>query len=92
LGIEANLQGLIISKDCTADHCKLFSESNSRYVVEVEPEKFDSFAKHMLGIKFGQLGKVTDARKLVIRAENGNELINADIDVLKDAWKKPLDW
>ncbi|MGD8787056.1 MAG: AIR synthase-related protein, partial [Phycisphaerales bacterium] len=92
LGIEADLRGLPKSKDCSRVDTQLFSESNSRYIVEVEQEKFNAFAKLMLNLPFGQIGKVTEEKTLIIKAENGTAVIEADIDSLKQAWQKPFDW
>jgi phosphoribosylformylglycinamidine synthase len=71
---------------------QLFSESNSRYIVEVEPGNYDAFVKLMLNLPFGQIGKVTEEKTLIIKAEDGKKVIEADIDSLKQAWQKPLDW
>ncbi|MHC4116473.1 MAG: phosphoribosylformylglycinamidine synthase subunit PurL [Planctomycetota bacterium] len=92
LGIEADLRGLPRSNGCTRPDAQLFSESNSRYIMEVEPEKFDAFAKLMLNVPFGQIGKVTTQQTLVIKTEEGETVIEADIAALKQAWQKPFDW
>ncbi len=92
LGIEADLRGLPASKDCTRLDSQLFSESNSRYVVEVEPGHYDAFAKLMLNLPFGQIGKVTAGSKLAVRSRDGGIAIDAEIDVLKQVWQKTLDW
>jgi phosphoribosylformylglycinamidine synthase len=92
LGIEADLRGLPKSKDCTRVDAQLFSESNSRYIVEVEPENYDAFAKLMLNLPFGQIGKVTTENTLTIKAEDGKKVIEQDLDLLKQTWQKPLDW
>ncbi len=92
LGIKADLRGLPRSKDCCRVDAQLFSESNSRYIVEVQPEKYDAFAKLMLNLPFGQIGRVTEDKKLVIQAEDGKAAIDSDIDSLKRAWQKPFDW
>ena len=92
LGIEADLRGLPKSKDCSRVDMQLFSESNSRYIVEVEPEKYDAFAKLMLNLPFGQIGKVTEEKTLIIKAENGKAIIESDLDLLKQAWQKTFDW
>jgi phosphoribosylformylglycinamidine synthase len=92
LGIEADLRGLPKSEDCVRVDAQLFSESNSRYVVEVEPGKYDAFVKLMLNLPFGQIGKVVEEEKLVIKAEDGRTVIESDLDALKQAWQKPLDW
>ena len=92
LGIEADLRGLPKSTDCSRTDMQLFSESNSRYIVEVEQENYDAFVKLMLNLPFGQIGKVTEEKTLIIKAEDGKKVIEADIDSLKEAWQKPLDW
>ncbi|MCP4259263.1 MAG: hypothetical protein GY774_17400 [Planctomycetes bacterium] len=92
LGIEADLRGLPKTKDCTRTNAQLFSESNSRYIVEIEPDKYDAFAKLMLNLPFGQIGKVTDEQKLMIKTEDGKIIIESDIDSLKQAWQKTFDW
>jgi len=91
-GIAADLRGLPKSDDCLRTDTQLFSESNSRYIVEVEPDKFNDFAKLMLNLPFGQIGKVIDEQKLIIKAQNGREVINTDLDSLKSAWQKTFDW
>ncbi len=92
LGIEADLRGLPKANDCRRADAQLFSESNSRYIVDVQPENYDAFAKMMLNLPFGQIGKVTEEKTLVIKAEDGQKVIEADLDSLKRAWQEPLDW
>ena len=92
LGVEAGLRGLPKSKDCSRTDAQLFSESNSRYIVEVSPENFDAFAKRMLNLPFGQIGTVTAAPSLIIKDEDGRSVVNAEIDILKQAWQKTFDW
>ena len=92
LGIEADLRGLAVSDDCIKPDAMLFSESNSRYLIEVQPENFDVFAKLMLNIPFGQVGEVIEDKKLLIHDTNQNTVIDADLDTLKKAWQKPLAW
>jgi len=92
LGIEADLRGLPRSEDCCRVDAQLFSESNSRYVVEIEPEKYNDFAKVMLNLPFGQIGKVTEEKTLIIKSQDGRTVIESGIDSLKQAWQKPFDW
>ena len=92
LGIDADLRGLPSGKDCSRADVQLFSESNSRYIVEVEPDKYDTFAKLMLNLPFGQIGKVTEGKTLVIKAQDGETVIEKDIVTLKQAWQKTFDW
>jgi len=46
----------------------------------------------MLNLPFGQIGKVTTENTLTIKAEDGKTVIDADINSLKQAWQKPLNW
>ena len=92
LGIEADLRALPKAPDCIRTDTQLFSESNSRYIVEVEPEKYDAFAKMMLNLPFGQVAKVTDGKSLIIKDMNGKSVIDLDLDLMKQTWQKPLDW
>jgi phosphoribosylformylglycinamidine synthase subunit PurSL len=92
LGIEADLRGLPKNKDCSQIDAQLFSESNSRYIVEVEPEKYDYVAKLMLGLPFGQIATVTDSKTLAIKDHRGKKVVNAEINSLKRAWQKTFAW
>ena len=92
LGVQANLRGLPKSPDCLRTDAQLFSESNSRYVVEVAPAQYHAFAKKMLNLPFGELGKVIDEPKLAITAEDGKNIVDADISLLKQAWQRTFDW
>jgi len=92
LGIQADLRGLPRSDDCTDTASQIFSESNSRFVMEVKQDDFDAFCKLMVNVPFGQIGKVTDSSRLVIKDGNGKCVIDADIDELKRSWQEPLNW
>jgi len=91
-GIEADLRGLPKSDDCRRIDAQLFSESNSRFIVEVEPANFDSFAKLMINLPFGQIGKVTAEKILSIKTDAGRQVIKIDLDTLKKSWQKTFDW
>jgi phosphoribosylformylglycinamidine (FGAM) synthase-like enzyme len=46
----------------------------------------------MLNLPFGQIGKVTDTNSLVIKAADGKKVIDLDINKMKNAWQKTLNW
>jgi phosphoribosylformylglycinamidine synthase len=92
LGVEADLRALPRSKDCARVDAQLFSESASRYVVEVKPEHYGAFAKTMLNLPFGQIGRVTSEPRLIVRSEEGKNVIDAELDSLKQAWQRTFDW
>ncbi|MFA7485294.1 MAG: AIR synthase-related protein, partial [Phycisphaerae bacterium] len=92
LGIEADLRALPKSNNCSRTDSQLFSESNSRYIVEIEPDKYDVFAKLMLNLPFGQIGKVAEDKKLLIRTAANEVVVDIGIDILKNAWQKTFAW
>jgi len=92
LGLDADLMALPRTRECGRIDAQLFSESTSRYVVEVRPDDFDAFSRLMLNSPFGQIGRVTDTAVLRINAEAGHEVIKADINTLKESWQAPLRW
>lgn len=73
------------------DLAYLFSESNTRFLVEVEPAKAAAFESALSGISCQQLGVVADHQKLVIKSF-GETLIEEDLATLKAAWQAPLNW
>jgi phosphoribosylformylglycinamidine (FGAM) synthase-like enzyme len=90
-GIEADLRGLPKSNDCSRVYAQLFSESASRYIVEVQPQNYGAFAKLMLNLPFGQIGKVKKQKILSIK-QNGKTVIEMDLDSLKKAWQQTFNW
>jgi phosphoribosylformylglycinamidine synthase len=68
---------------------RLFSESASRFLVEVTPEQLGAFERHMRehGVEeIFRVGQVTNDARLTIH--NGNvELLNVDVAELQVAWK-----
>ncbi|MDR3234897.1 MAG: phosphoribosylformylglycinamidine synthase subunit PurL [Planctomycetaceae bacterium] len=69
------------------DNVTLFSESNSRFVVEVEANNAAPFESFFAGLPLRKLGRVTADKILRF-----GDAFEADIDELKAAWQKPLDW
>ena len=90
MGIDADLDNLATDGNCDSV-AKLFSESNSRYVVEVTPENAEAFLETLDGIVVEQIANVTDTGNVVI-SDGKKLMINSDIDTLKNTWKKPLAW
>jgi phosphoribosylformylglycinamidine synthase len=73
------------------DHV-LFSESNTRFLVEVAPKDRRRFESMMAGVEFAAMGQVTDREKLEVYGLNGDIVLSVAIAELKEAWQKPLRW
>jgi len=72
------------------DDVILFSESNSRFVCEVEPEKADAFEEALGAVPFAPFGRVTGDGVFRARGLRGKTIVKEAIASLKEAWKKPL--
>lgn len=70
------------------DHI-LFSESNSRFIVEVAEKNVDEISEILKDIPFAAAGRTTESQRLVIEGEGG-AVVDEDIFDLKEAWQAPL--
>ncbi len=70
----------------------LFSESNSRFLVEVAPEDVSKFEKTLGDVPFAYIGEVTALDTMQVFGLNNEVILKVEIDKLKEAWQKPLGW
>ena len=91
LGMELSLEA-VPQQGCTRDDTLLFSESNSRFIVEVEPGNRTRFEAALAGVPFGLLGRVAAGGRFAVRGTRGANVIDAAIGDLEEAWKAPLRW
>jgi phosphoribosylformylglycinamidine (FGAM) synthase-like enzyme len=70
----------------------LFSESNSRFLVEIAPEHEAKFIKTMSGVTMALIGHVNQEEVLIVHGLNGESVLNVPLAELKEAWQKPLRW
>ncbi len=71
----------------------LFSESTTRFLVEIPSEQGPEFERHMAaaGVPVGAAGRVTEAPRLTIRSVGGDrDVIAASIKELRTAWREAL--
>jgi len=92
LGMTINLKSVPLAESVERDDFILFSESNTRFLVEIAPEDKQAFEKALAGVDFAEIGQVTKNKKLEVKGRNGKFILKADIDELKEAWQKPLRW
>ena len=64
----------------------LFSESPSRFVVEVRKDKKNKFEDICKDIPFGLAGCVASDKKLVVYGLEGDAIINGSLDEFYEAW------
>jgi len=88
-----------LSADCDGglDAALLFSESNSRFLCEVPPERKEKFERTLGDIPHSVIGEVTGESMFEIVSATcpdgaATSVVRADIAALKEAWQKPLRW
>jgi len=91
LGCEVNLAD-VLSDTKLDDLTILFSETPSRFLVEVEPSKKDEFLALMKGISVSVIGTFTDSERVIVRDLGRSEFISESLSDLKEAWQSPLRW
>ena len=64
----------------------LFSESPSRFIVEVAKDKKDVFQAHLGNIPFGLIGCISKDKNVVIFDKDCKEVINTGIKDLENSW------
>ncbi|OGN99464.1 MAG: phosphoribosylformylglycinamidine synthase II [Chloroflexi bacterium RBG_13_51_18] len=92
LGMTIDLKNAPLGEAIERDDYILFSESNSRFLVEIAPEDKKAFEKAMAGTACAEVGRVTKDKKMVVKGRNSKAVLTASIDELKEAWQKPLRW
>ena len=70
----------------------LFSESQTRFLVEVAEDRAADFEKRLKGLPCARIGRVTDTGRLVVKAAGGKKVVDAACEAMREAWKKPLAW
>ncbi len=68
----------------------LFSESNSRFLLEVSQKDKEDFEALMKGKGCVEIGKVTNDERLVIYGLNQKVVVDASLAELRRSWKKTL--
>ena len=92
LGVEICLRGVPLGEPISRDDFALFSESNTRFLVEVAPEHKTEFENMMTGVDFAAIGRVTNEQSLDVYGVSGKRVLWASLAELKEAWQKPLRW
>lgn len=88
-GLELDLRK-VPGKALKRDDFILFSESNSRFLVEVSEKAKKEFEALMKGKVCAQIGKVTENPRLRIKGLNGEIVVDASLEDLLASWKRTL--
>jgi phosphoribosylformylglycinamidine synthase subunit PurSL len=68
----------------------LFSESNSRFLIEVAEADREDFEDLMKGKNCALIGKVIKEQKMIASGLDGKVVVDASLQTLRHSWKKTL--
>ena len=86
LGFTADLSSVPVG-DVNRNDTILYSESQGRLLVSVNPANRKEFEKTFSGFPVGLIGTVSDNRDIQVKGIDGNTVIDADIDKLMERYK-----
>ncbi len=86
LGCEISLQSL--PGKVTRDDFALFSESQGRILVSIDPNKKLEFEKLFKGNIFSEIGKVTNDSQIKIKGLSNELVVSAKVDKILDSYKE----
>jgi len=89
LGLKVDLS-LIPTEDIKRDDYLLYSETPSRFIVSINPDKKEAFESLMDGLDWSCIGIITPKDILEVKGLNGDIIMKTPVSVLKDAWQRPL--
>ncbi|MCW4000153.1 MAG: phosphoribosylformylglycinamidine synthase subunit PurL [Candidatus Bathyarchaeota archaeon] len=87
-GLEIDLKD-VPCKDVLRDDFVLFSESNSRFLIEIAPQNQELY-EDLMGKHSKLIGKVTQEPRLRIKGLTGKVIVDAPVDKLRHSWKATL--
>ena len=99
LGLSAILEGVPCTEDARTTEILLFSESPSRFVLEIDGNDVLDVEEILDGLPWGILGEVDEAEggppRLTVQdhtSVGGRFVIDVSVSDLKAAWQRPLRW
>jgi len=90
-GVGVDVDQLAAAGDI-ADEVLLFSESPSRFLIEVVPAKAQAVRELFADVPLAQIAHTVKEPRLRIAGADGEWRLWASLADLKEAWQKPLRW
>jgi phosphoribosylformylglycinamidine synthase len=87
LGLDLWLESVPRSRNLTRNDHVLFSESNSRFLVEVDRKNAKDFEGIMKGNAFSKVGRVKASKNFTVHGLKDKACIDTDLRRLRAAWK-----
>jgi phosphoribosylformylglycinamidine synthase len=89
-GMDLRLEDIPRTKKLRRNDFLLFSESNSRFLVEIPERRQDEFEALMRGNIYAAIGRVEKNGYLSISGLNGEEVVAVNLAELRNRWKSIL--
>ncbi|MCC7510567.1 MAG: phosphoribosylformylglycinamidine synthase subunit PurL [Planctomycetes bacterium] len=91
LGAKVRLRQEMAATDADIDDTTLlFSESNSRLILEIAPHHEAAVFELFAGLPLFELGEVVSGPRLQIEGLQGTVPIDADVLEMRDMWRQPI--
>ena len=92
VGITLKLNKVPLGEPINRNDTILFSESNTRFLVEVTTEDKERFEGALEENVYAAIGEFNKSDKLEVYGINGEKVVSTPLAELKEAWQKPLRW
>jgi len=89
LGLDLNIDAVSSAPKMRED-VALFSESNSRFLIEVEPRSRPRFERLMRGVPRAIVGKIKGDGRFLVRKRD-RPLVDVSVEELRSVWKQPFE-
>jgi phosphoribosylformylglycinamidine synthase subunit PurSL len=88
IGADVSLRDIPCPDAAASDPILLFSESPSRFLIEVLPDAVPALLDRFAGLPIGRLGEVLDSDVFQVHGLDNRAIINSDVESLRKAWQR----
>ncbi len=92
VGVEVDLFLVPWEGEGLRDDRVLFSETCTRFLLEVSPRDVRAFESGMAGTTVGRIGRTIADPVIRLRGIQGRPILDEPLSALKEAWQAPLRW
>ncbi|MCW4055775.1 MAG: AIR synthase-related protein, partial [Candidatus Bathyarchaeota archaeon] len=90
-GVELRLKNVLNAENTKRNDFLLFSESNSRFLVEVPSNRADRFESITKDAPRALVGDVTEEQRFLVYGLKGERIVDIQLNELMNAWKRGLE-
>ncbi len=85
LGMEIDITKIPRSQDMRTDYL-LYSETQSRFIVTIDPRNKEIFEKHFQNHIFAEIGKITEQKAFILK-KGETKILNESVQKLNESYK-----